>query len=68
MSEIKTVDKLAKETQRRIEDDTTKHEGQNQQNYDNKKIKLREEISILKKSLQETVLANRETEQQLRKV
>ena len=68
MSEIKTVDKLAKETQRRIEDDTTKHETQNQQNYDNKKIKLREEISILKKSLQETVLANRETEQQLRKV
>ena len=62
------VDKLAKEVQKKIEDDTNKQEANSLKLHDGQVSKLNEEIGILKKTLLEAKAANKEIESQLRKV
>lgn len=68
LHEIRVVDKLAKEVQKKLEDDTNKQEANNQKLHDGQVSKSNEEIGILNKTLLETKAANKEIESQLRKV
>ena len=68
VSEIRTVDKLARETQRRIEDEASKAENEENAQFDSVKTNSSSELATLRKKLQETVSSNRESEQELRKV
>ena len=66
--DIRTVHRMAEETQRRIREDTGKQQSLELQNYNTKKSALEEEVAGLKKSLLEVTTSNRESEQKLRKV
>jgi len=67
-SDISTVDKLSKEANRRVQNDSTKQQAQDAADYKNRKDKLMAEITQLRKTLNTTVATNRESELQLRKV
>ena len=67
-SEIKTVDRIARETQRKIEDEAVKIESQETAHHKSSKKQQEEELESIRKSLQETVSSNRDIEQSLRKV
>lgn len=66
--DIRMVDKLAKQVQSKIEEDTSKQEAANQSSHNGQVTKMNEEITTLKRTLQETKAANKEIESQLRKV
>ncbi len=62
------MDRLARETQRKIEEETMKNETQDNTDYELSKQQLMEELNNTKKTLQETSITNKEIEQNLRKV
>lgn len=58
----------AKEIQQQVEQETSAQETSNQKSHDSHVTVISEELSTLKKSLDDTKLANKEIELQLRKV
>ena len=65
---MRTTDRLAKDIQQQIEQETTSQETANQKSHDSHVTVLQEELTVLKKSLEDTKSANKEIEIQLRKV
>ena len=59
---------LAEDANRRVRADASKQMAQDEMAHEGKATKLKEDITTLKKSLQEMVASNREKEQELRKV
>ena len=66
--DIRTIHRMAEETQRKIKEDTDKQQSQDLQNHSTTKTALQEEVAAMKKSLLEVTTANKEAEQKLRKV
>lgn len=59
---------LAEDRNRRVKVDVHNQQMQDKQVHDGKVNKLKEELTLLKKKLQEAIGDNREKEQNLRKV
>ena len=67
-TDILTVHQLAEETQRRIREESDNLETHHVNTHKTNRTQLEEQVASLKKTLQETTIANREEEQKLRKV
>ena len=59
---------LAEETQRRIREEADNQQSHHVTTHNTNQTKLEEQVASLRKTLQETTIANREEEQKLRKV
>lgn len=67
-ADIKTVAEAAQESNRRTNAEAEKQQSEAQRAHATSKAKLEEEISTLKRQLQETEAENKEREQDMRKV
>lgn len=67
-ADIKTVAEAAQESNRRTNAEAEKQQSEAQRAHATSKAKLEEEISTLKRQLQEIVAENKEREQDMRKV
>ena len=67
-ADIKTVAEAAQESNRRTNTEAEKQQSEAQKAHAASKAKLEEEISTLKRQLQEIVAENKEREQDMRKV
>lgn len=67
-ADIKTVAEAAQESNRRANTEAEKQQSEAQKAHATSKAKLEEEISTLKKQLQDVVAGNKEKEQDMRKV
>jgi DNA repair exonuclease SbcCD ATPase subunit len=67
INNIKATDKQAKESQKKLDDETMKMETSNQSSHDTRMTKLKEDFTTTKKTLETAKTANKEVELQLRK-
>ena len=67
-TDIKTVANMARDSNRRIRTEAERKSTQTKTTHTTVKAKLEEEISTLKKKLQDILTENKEREQDMRKV
>jgi len=67
-STIKGVENLSEDRNRKVKSDAQTQQRHDQQTHESRMNKLKEDVALLKKKLQEKIAEHREKEQALRKV